>query len=248
MPSHVLHSAHLIPQPFVECKPHIYSLTFSADVPIRAAFTDRAYDAGHGTDRRGINAVCKELGINEAAAKTLKQVHGNTVFIVDSETPWRDGEGDGLATVTAGIPLCIRTADCVPVFIYARQHPFSALIHAGWRGIVAGILPAAMQQAVQCGIPPQLLSVAFGPAIRTCCYTVRDDVAQHFQPWCRQIAEGQWSCDLVGRIADELHHLGIPRTEFHDCGICTACRNEFFSYRREGAATGRMLSLMMLRA
>jgi polyphenol oxidase len=164
-----------------------------------------------------------------------KQVHSAVAL---PARPGACGEGDALFTEEAGIALSVVTADCVPILI-AGPHGLAA-IHAGWRGIVAGVVPAALERLQD---SPQKLTAWIGPAIGACCYEVGDDVAE------RVIAAsgpevaipgpaGKPHLDLTGAVRLQLAAAGVE--EVVACPGCTRCDQEkLWSYRREGQRAGR---------
>lgn len=175
------------------------------------------------------------------------QVHGRHLVRIG---PKRVGAGfdgpdgviagtDGLWTSSAGIPLAVLTADCVPLVLASPTERRVAVVHAGWRGIAAGILAAALAAFES----PREVRAAIGPTIGPCHYEVGEDVALAVaaasEAGARTRREGSsLRLDLVGTTRAALRAAGVRRVE--DTGLCTACeRRRFFSHRRDGAATGR---------
>lgn len=165
----------------------------------------------------------------------LEQVHSAKVL------PAREGlcgRGDGLWTSRANLALTIATADCVPLVVTDEQR--LAVVHAGWRGIVTGIVAEALARFGAAGPPIAWI----GPAIRGCCYEVDDDVA------AKLVGASDRSClasdaagdkpriDLVTAVAAQLRRAGVDH--IHDLSDCTRCHSdEFWSYRRCGPGAGR---------
>jgi YfiH family protein len=206
-----------------------------------AAITDRR------TDRDTfLRQFTPSIGTAEA-----EQVHGGSVAVVRrSEVSAQFIAGcDALVTDAAGLILLIRTADCLPVFFAAPGRGAVGLAHAGWRGLSAELLRrvlAAFHHAFQ--ILPQELSVAIGPAIRECCYEVGPEFEPRFGPFVR-MREGRRTCDLVGVAVDQLRSSGVRPDWIMDAKRCTACESgRWFSLRREGRETGRLLSAIMVRS
>ncbi|MGH7865245.1 MAG: polyphenol oxidase family protein, partial [Candidatus Binataceae bacterium] len=96
------------------------------------------------------------------------QLHGATVHAVDQGNAARPRNGDGLVTATPGVLLCILTADCVPIHMIDSTAGVIGALHAGWRGIVAGIADAGIAAMTQLGAQPGRIRVAMGPSIRQC--------------------------------------------------------------------------------
>ena len=194
--------------------------------------------------------VTRAFGIRSFAVPGL--VHGTTILPIG---PARAGDGflgpadalhaaDGLQTKRAGLPLAGFSADCVIAVMAAPAEGRVALVHAGWRGMAAGILQKA---AALFGDPGQVM-VAVGPAIGPCHYEVGEDVARAVDAASPAGAvterrDGRRYLDLVATTAAILGELGVRRVQ--DTGLCTACEaGRFFSFRNEGS-TGRHLALAM---
>jgi len=152
----------------------------------------------------------------------LNQVHGAVIRWVDRGG--NHGDGDALATTQERLPLMVATADCVPVAIEADRAV--ALVHAGWRGAAAGVLPAAIAALRGRGLAPQ--RAAIGPAIGPCCYEVGDDVASRFPDHVGKTTWGTTSVDLPGFLASQLAEIETWRSE-----QCTFTSSMMYSWRRD---------------
>ena len=179
-----------------------------------------------------------------------EQVHGASVAVVErsSDVLGPIAGCDALVTSQPGIALLIRTADCLPIFVADPARGVIALAHAGWRGLSAHLpmrVVAALQQAYHCRAED--LRVAIGPAIHSCCYEVGPEFGTRFGPFVTERG-GRRTCDLAGVAVDQLRRCGVRTDRMVDSGICTACdADHWFSLRREGQATGRLTSIIMLR-
>ncbi|MGC2659035.1 MAG: peptidoglycan editing factor PgeF [Bryobacteraceae bacterium] len=182
---------------------------------------------------------------NPSAQITLRQVHSNHVFNARGLTD-RCCEGDALVSNVVGEAIGVRTADCVPMLFLDPEHRAVAAIHAGWRGTVNAIALRALE-AMQANFNtnPASVHAAIGPAIQACCYEVGSDVASRFSQLFPE-----WTAPPERRKVDlpeaNRRHLlsaGVPEGHIYDCGLCTYCEpGLFFSFRREPADPGRMLS------
>ena len=193
-----------------------------------------------------LHVLEEQAGIQGTHPFNIHQVHENTVIVVEEETEPLQ-KADGLVTRLKNVPLVIRTADCLPVFIFDQQQQAIGLVHAGWRGTRERIVVKAiehMQKYFQTQIVD--LQIAFGPAIRSCCYEVGDEFAQYFPNEIIQ-EDGKNYLDLMAANKNQLEGLYMKSEQIHDCQICTCCNDKLFSYRREGDKAGRMISLMVLR-
>jgi polyphenol oxidase len=183
----------------------------------------------------------------EYPALTLRQIHSNLVFRSDGLTD-RQCEGDALISNETGRRIGVRTADCVPILIADARTRAVAAVHAGWRGTASRVVQAAiMRMAAEFGSRPDDLHVATGPAIRECCYEVGPEVVRELAPmfpeWPAEENPGKRHLDLVEANRRILLKAGVSASRIYDCGRCTYCEPEFFfSYRREPANPGRMVS------
>jgi YfiH family protein len=163
------------------------------------------------------------------------------------------GEADGMITAAPGIFLGVLTADCVPMLLVAPQKKVVAAVHAGWRGTLAGIARKAVTLLKEnYGADPQEIEAALGPAIDSCCYEVGSDVLEPMRGRWGALADrairsvdGKTYLDLRALNRGILEAAGVPPSKIHQVGPCTCCaREDYFSYRRERAETGRQISLI----
>lgn len=190
---------------------------------------------------------------------TLMQIHSPVVLeMADADAGDPDGgrrEGDALWTDRPGRGAGVRTADCVPVLIAHRAFPLAAAVHAGWRGLAEGVIPATVAALVARfgpGVVDGLLA-AVGPCARGCCYEVGDEVADALSPLPggeaalrKGAAPGKWMADLLPAALAQLHAAGIAEDRRDAPGICTICDPRFHSYRRERSSSLRQLSFLYL--
>jgi YfiH family protein len=184
------------------------------------------------------------------AVHYLKQVHGTTVLQPAAGAPGIRGDGDGIAAVTPGMAIAVRTADCLPILIADRQRRMALAIHAGWRGLTAGIVPAAVAHASRSGIEPRDLVAAVGPAIGRARFEVGPEVVEALMSsrsgmtpgaaaWC--ISKGRadrWHVDLATAALLAMAGQGIPAANLAAMLTCTYDDARWYSYRREGQGVG----------
>ncbi len=175
--------------------------------------------------------LCEQVGVVPAELAFNRQVHGARVR---EAAPSASGKpGDAVWSDVPGRALLVFTADCLPVAL-ARSSgsPALALLHVGWRGLLAGIVERA---AVLLG---ESFDAVIGPGIGPCCYEVGEEVAAPFRAaFGRDIVHGR-RLDLWSSAERALRAAGAGRVERTD--LCTACRPDlFFSHRRDGERTGR---------
>ena len=130
---------------------------------------------GRGAKVADRGAELATLAPDGVGCAWAKQVHSATVLTATAPGP--AGEGDALITREAGLALAVVTADCVPVMLVAGE--WVAAVHAGWRGIVAGVVPATVERLRAGGAgDPAAWTAWIGPAIGGCCYEVGPEVAE----------------------------------------------------------------------
>lgn len=198
------------------------------------------------------------VGMAGTRMVTMRQRHGDNV--IDVAEPCKDaGEGDAMVTGAPGVYLGVLTADCVPIVCWARtsRGKLAAVIHAGWRGTLAGVAVKAVRHIEsRYGMGPRDLRCALGPAIGPCCYEIGADVSDPLIRTWGDKAEaalrernGRTYLDLRRLNASLLATSGVPEDRIASTGPCTACSaEEFFSYRRESmdgaGVTGRQASFI----
>ena len=194
--------------------------------------------------------LAEQLNLRLPEVVTSCQVHSEQILFVTQQI-LKDSvfqeEADGLLTSDTDLPLGIRTADCLPIFFYDIKKKGVGLAHAGWKGSVKRIavgMISLMQSRLDS--KPQDIQIAFGPCIRPCCYEVTQEFSAYFPEGVTQ-RNGSYYLDLAKVNKLELLRLGIQEKNIFDCLACTCCDKKYFSYRRDGIHTGRMLSLIMLR-
>jgi polyphenol oxidase len=191
----------------------------SGDVPARADENRRLACAAVGAD-------VSKLALNY-------QVHSDRVL---QAAPAMRGEcADGLWTDEPGLPILAMSADCLPIAIVRADTgtPAVAVLHAGWRGLLAGIVASGTH-----ALGDDSLAAAVGPAIGPCCYEVGEEVAEPFRERFGEDVVHEGRLDLWTSAERALRAAGIDRVVRFD--RCTACEPEtFFSHRRDAGRTGR---------
>ena len=175
----------------------------------------------------------------------LQQEHGRHIISLDRVHPGH--KADGALTTRAGRICAVLTADCAPVLLCDRAGSKIAAIHAGWRGIAAGIVENAIRHfaardGLMVWIGPCIGQRHYevGPDVYAACATRSSLLAAAFTPNDR----GKWHCDLAGLVKIIARHNGVEA--IHACGLCTFANDAwFYSYRRDGA-TGRMATLIWM--
>ncbi len=180
--------------------------------------------------------VCAALG---ATPRWLHQVHGTTVAEEGIDTP----DADAFVTRAAGVAAAVLTADCMPLLFCHQNLRVVAAAHAGWRGMAAGVIEAAVRAMA---VDPAGILVWLGPTIGPDAFEVGDDVRDAFMgadPGAlqafRPAAPGKWWGDLYQLARLRLAQAGVSR--IYGGGFCTVREPlRFFSHRRDRGVTGRM--------
>ncbi|MBI5420256.1 MAG: laccase domain-containing protein [Deltaproteobacteria bacterium] len=218
------------------------------------------YHAFAGVDpaRRGSREILRQaFSVPPSRVGTLRQIHSGIALEMeetDGDVPGRRWRvGDAIWTAAPGTGVGVRTADCVPVLLAHRELPVCAAIHAGWRGLVAGVV----EETVRC-IAARFgqdavsgLVAAAGPSAKGCCYEVGEEVAGNLGECpggplhvAKGMGAGKWNADLPSLALEALFAAGLPRGRAEAVGPCTVCSPRFHSFRREKSLTGRQLSFI----
>jgi len=165
--------------------------------------------------------VADELGISPDWA-FVNQIH--SAAVVTATGGGNLGEADAIVTAVPGLPIAVATADCVPIIIEAASAV--AVVHAGWRGAVAGVVPATLALLKARGHRPR--RAAIGPAIGACCYEVGAEVIAQFPGFAAETTWGSPSVDIPGYIAAQLADLEVWRSV-----ECTYTSDALYSWRSD---------------
>jgi YfiH family protein len=215
-------------------------LSFELPGGARAAFTAKA----HG-NLSSVGGEQAELG--EAARERLReqlglrrllrghQVHGTRVRLITeipaSPRPRAAGDAaDGQATALRRVGTLVMCADCLPVALACEGAV--AMVHAGWRGLAAGVLDEGVRALAQLGGRPPIVAVV-GPCAGPCCYEVGAEVHDALGGRHRRGTH----VDLRAIAHEQLLAAGVA--EVLDAAACTICDERLFSHRRERARAGR---------
>lgn len=207
---------------------------------------------------------CHTVGGFPEALVTVRQVHGATVAVARHRDAGRGaqpgseplGIADALIAAESGPLLMTLHADCMPILLYAPDVRAIAVVHAGWRGTVAGVATAALRRMSQeFGVRPAATIAYLGPTNRACCFEVGDEVVH---AWLERDpmdnagavtrSKGRAHFDVVAANRYLLLDAGLRRTNIDQSEVCTQCSAEtWFSHRAQGAATGRFGAMIGLR-
>lgn len=220
------------PQPFARC-----------NLGVRNG--DRANAVA--ANREGLVAA---LGL-PSVPRWLHQVHGNRVAdLGPSSAAVEEPQVDAAVSRIRGTVLAILSADCLPLLLAARDGSVIAVAHAGWRGLAGGVLEASVAAT---GVAPGELLAWIGPCIGAVSYEVGGEVRDAMlavdsgaDAMFAPTRPGHWVCDLAGLARARLCACGVG--SIHGGGFDTFADRRFYSYRRDGAASGRFASLIWMDA
>lgn len=226
---------------------------------------------GRGDDEatvlQNLHLFAGAVGMDAARVISLPQVHGNEVLCVSAADAGRgytqpaNGSGDGYVTEAAGLPLGVKSADCVPILLEVRDASGCvcavSAVHAGWRGTAGGIAQHAVQALRKVCANGEIFA-AIGPCIGQCCFEVEQDCVEVFvrllgvelvQKCFKNSENGKFYGDLTRINRMLLRDAGVSDAHIDTAGICTCCHPEqFFSHRYaakyQDGKRGTMLSLI----
>jgi polyphenol oxidase len=210
----------------------------------------------HGTMKTVKNrkAFQTRLGVDNQPCISMEQIHGNTIFWLTGPTVFSVPGVDGIAwyagTGTNPIPvLSVYTADCVPMLFFDPKTKIIGAVHAGWKGTLAQISIVMVSSMVTHGAVAKDIHVAIGPHIGACCYWIDERRKESFasknmESWLI-LVNRIWHADLGKINYEQLLQSGVLGTHIDTMVSCTSCQNDsFFSYRKEGENTGRMIGII----
>jgi YfiH family protein len=179
----------------------------------------------------------------------MHQVHGATVHRVRKGEPFdRATQGDAIVSDDPTRAIVVRIADCAPVLLASDDGKVVAAVHAGWRGVVARVLPAAIREM---RISPQHLTAAIGPCISVEAFEVGSEVLHEFEKLFGETAPLRWRQDGKGHVdlreclRRQLLECGVAADRIDVTHLCTYReREQFFSHRRDRGVTGRMAAMI----
>jgi YfiH family protein len=206
------------------------------------------------SNRRRVATV---LGLAGLPWVVARQVHSARVLRVERAALGQGppegrpplGDGDGLVTAEPGLVLAALTADCAPVLLADPAAGVVGALHAGWRGLAAGVVEAGVAALAELGADPATTVGLVGPAVGGCCYEVGADVraavGDRYPKALATTRDGRPSLDPAAGAAEALARAGV--WEVRVAGECTFdLADRFFSHRRDHGRTGRQAGLVAL--
>ena len=187
--------------------------------------------------------------INDRPIRRVSQVHGCGILDVDKRTDLTRATADALVTRDPACAAAVRVADCVPILLASDDGSIVAAVHAGWRGVIADIVPKAVEHLRNAGA--KVILAAIGPCIGFDAFEVGEEAAAKFRlhfphsPPVKTGRPGKSHVDLRAAVKRQLLAAGLPIDHVDTTDRCTVRNaNDFFSHRRDNGLTGRMAAVI----
>lgn len=182
---------------------------------------------GNGKDPNVQAAILRALELKDSQLVQAQQVHGKNVVVIQKDSANLWPQTDGFISALPSRVLAVFAADCMPIGLW--DHTRIAIVHAGWRGIVGGIIEEALNQ-----FPNKNEVQAFlGPHIQNCCYQVTEEILPHFSSSAVIHAEEKIYLSLTIAAKERLFRAGMGDSQIKRIGPCTACSKNLYSFRRD---------------
>jgi YfiH family protein len=191
------------------------------------------------------------IGCERRQRRYAHQVHGSDVLRVSRNEPFENNQrADALISDDETRVLAVRVADCVPILLATSDGRRVAAVHAGWRGVIAGVLPNALRELTGDALARDVIA-AVGPCIGFEDFEVGPEVIEAFVARFGKSApvrtrdDGKGHVDLREAVRRQLIDTGVSADRIDGTDRCTfRNKEEFFSHRRDNGVTGRMAALI----
>lgn len=189
-------------------------------------------------------ALLSDLKLDQEWVAYADQVHSNRVRVITEGGTYPST--DGLVTQIPGLTLAIQVADCAAVLVWDAGNKVIGAFHAGWRGATGNIIPKGIEQMIEQGGDPEQMKAFVSPCISLKNFEVGPEVADQFpDAFVDFKSYDKPHIDLKGFIKSQMTEAGIPGVKIEISEKCTIEESEqFYSYRREGMQSGRMMALI----
>ncbi len=196
-----------------------------------------------------------EQKIDKISYKSIKEFDGKDFLIPNqihsanvnfSNTPGQFDNCDGVFTSNPKVVCSIKVADCMPIFFAHQYLSFYGVVHAGWKGLTNGILKNTSVLLKKMKFRLTNFDIFIGPSIQKCCFEVSDDVVNRFpSKYIKERSVGKFMVDLQKIAFEELNSFGFSDDKIKITDDCSYCGEDmYFSYRRDGADTKRMIGFI----
>src|SRR3989344_4656004 len=216
---------------------------------VEILITNKSHGSMHNKGR-ALSKINSNLHLKKIVF--MKQVHGNVTSFVDLSSPGVILDTDGIITNKQHIALCALTADCLPIFIYDPKNLCVGVVHAGYKGILKGVIEEATANFVKKASKVTDLLIGIGPSIGVCCYSVSRERVGQFQDKFAGFEDiysadkGRYFLDLKSVAKQILVNSGVNSKNIDTMPVCTSCNNNiYYSYRKK-AGGGVFASVIMM--
>ena len=224
---------------------------------------------GRGDDEKtvleNLEIFSSSVGFSKEDIISVPQIHSNIVKTVGFEEAGmgyyknHDFSCDGYVTDKNNLPIGIKTADCVPILLEARNENDEVIavsaVHAGWRGTADRIAENAVLKLCELGAEMENIYVAIGPCIDECCYEVGEDFSNQIEnklgqnyknKYVKSKGNSSLFADLKGMNFEILTSIGVLPQNIDVCQYCTSCNEKlFYSHRRQKGLRGAHLNVII---
>ena len=211
-----------------------------------AGFSTRAVGSvkhGNKFDRRFIEQLSNVIGSSKQITYMV-QKHTTNIEIVKKDSASEIFNTDGLITQEKNKVLLAVTADCVPIVMYDSVKKIIGVVHAGYKGILLGIVENMIKKFIKLGSELSNIKIGIGPSIGVCCYDVSKDRIEQFKqryPGFKNFFQKKhalYFLDLQSIVLQILKQFKVQNKNIERVNLCTSCNNEqFFSYRKDSNKT-----------
>jgi YfiH family protein len=208
--------------------------------------------------QENLGRVARSLGLRPERLYVAAQPHDRGVILLhgtENADAVARTAADAILSSAPGIGCCVRTADCVPILLADPETGRVGAVHAGWRGLVRHVIASAIERMCELGSRRDALLASFGPHIGPEAFEVADDVASEItsassaEGVVQRRAAGKAWVSLAQVVRAQLTSAGLDAANIEQVPGCTyRDASQFFSYRRDGQRSGRMLALIVPRA
>jgi YfiH family protein len=192
--------------------------------------------------------LARALGLEHDELLIGRQVHGGRIHRAE-RIELGVTEGDGILLSKAGTAAMVVVADCLPILLYEPVVHVGAVVHAGWRGLAAGVVQNAVVAMADAGGTAESVLVGVGPGIGRCCYEVGPEVIEALKPQVDEHSAGRGDrrmLDLRAVARRQLKESGIADEHLEEMDVCTRCEHERYFSARAGEPTGRFAAGLKL--
>tara|TARA_B100000530_G_scaffold242986_1_gene158769 strand:+ start:548 stop:1234 length:687 start_codon:yes stop_codon:yes gene_type:complete len=208
---------------------------------IKAVFSLKSSAIGQEASRQ---SFAKAVGFNSKRLIIPQQTHSNNIIFCESER--KIPNCDGAFSDSSKNVCSIQVADCMPIYFAHKSEIVFGLIHAGWRGLVNGILSKSAFTLTEKKYNLMEFEILIGPSIQSCCFEVSNDVVDQFdRRFIIPKSDEKFQVDLQQSAYNSLSQLGFDINKITIMNDCTFCLDSMYhSYRRNGKNAGRMIGLI----